>query len=144
MSVVERRSNRRSVVDDVRLSVGVEEERRIDAVDFRKPNRIGPWARGIFRRDEEIAAAVDESRDHIVCARILTDHGCKDATRDAGTVDVQLRWSVEDVPDLRPVHEVLAAKDRNTGEIHEARVDDVVVVTDSRDAGGGVESGEDG
>src|SRR5688572_20470738 len=56
MAVVERGFFGRSVVEYVNAAVVVEEKRRVDAVDARQPDRVGPGAGRVFRGDVVIAA----------------------------------------------------------------------------------------
>src|SRR5690606_26138353 len=58
VAVVERGFLGRSVVEDVDAAVVVEEERRVNAVDARQPDRVGPGAGRVFRSDVVIAAVV--------------------------------------------------------------------------------------
>src|SRR5205823_4976432 len=65
-----------------------------------------------------------------------------DAFRNTTSVERELRRPIEHVTNLRPVHEIAAAKDWNSREVREARRDEIVVVARARDARIGVEAGE--
>ena len=142
VSLIQRFAGRRPVVDHVRSAVIVEEERRVDAVEARKPDRIGPRSGRVFRRHDEVAAGVDERADHVVRPVVIANRRREQAARDAGAIELELRRTIEDVPQLRPVDEILALKDRQSGEVREARRDEVVVLADANHARIGVESGE--
>ena len=138
MTLVERGAFGRPVVDDVRLAVVVEEERRIDAVDFLEPLGIGPGPLRICRGDEEIAAGFHQRVDDVVDALVKVDRGREYAARDAQPIEGGPAGIVERVTDQLPVHEVGALVDRNAGKMRERGIDQVVLVTDARDAGIGV------
>ena len=138
MAVVERGALGRPVVDDVCLAIVVEEERRIDAVDFLEPHGLGPRALGIRRRDEEIAAGFHQRVDDVVDALVEVDRWREHAARDVQPVERELAGIAERVTDQLPVHEVRALVDRNAGKVRERGIDEVVLVADARDAGVGV------
>src|SRR5262249_9165788 len=71
MAAVERRPNRRTVVDDVSLPVVVEEDRRIDPVEA-EPHGIRPRPGGIRRRHQKVAAAIDARVDEIERALVIS------------------------------------------------------------------------
>src|SRR5688572_27622900 len=137
--LVQRFADRWAVVQHPRDGVVLEEDGRIDAVDLWKPDRVRPRASRIRRGDEKVSASIDERGEEVERSVVILDRRRKNATRDTGAVEVELGGTVEDMADLRPVHEVPAAENRNAGEVGEARRDEIIVVLDANYARVGVE-----
>ena len=138
-----------AVVDDPHATVVGDTERGVDAVEL-QPDRIGPRAGGILRGDEEVAAAVDHRAEDVERAVVIVDRGRKEAARDAEVVELELRRPIDDMAELRPVHEIAAMENREAGKIGESGIDEIVVVAsaalprNAADAWVGIEAGEDG
>src|SRR5690606_17662641 len=110
---------RNAVVDEPGLPVLVEEERGIDPVHLRQPDRIAPGALRRGGGDDEIAAAVDQCADHIKAAVMMTNGRCEEPARDSVPFKVELLRTIQDMADLLPVDQVPAFEDRNAGKIGE-------------------------
>ncbi|MCG3119824.1 MAG: hypothetical protein ALAOOOJD_02357 [bacterium] len=120
MAIVQRLVIRRNaVVNDIGFTIFIKKHRRIDAVDLRYPNRIRPRPCGFFRGDEEVAALVNQRAGHIKHAVMMANRGRKDAARNAEAVQIQLLRPVHHMPNLPPIYQILAVKNRNAGEIGE-------------------------
>ena len=109
-----------------------------------EPDGIGPRSLGPPGGHHEIAAAIDQSRDHIEAAASVAKRGRVDPARAAHPVEIELASAREHVADLAPVDEVAAVKDGNAGEVLEAAVHQIEVVAHPANAGIGMEAGQDG
>ena len=128
-----------------RATVGRERQggihRELGLVD---PDRIRPGTGWIARGDEEAATARYVRADHVEGAVVLADRGRKNPLRAGDASERELARPREHVPELSPVHEVTAMKDRDAREILERARHQVIVGTDATDARIRVEAGQDG
>ena len=127
---------------EIRLSVVVEEEVRVDAA-LAHIDRVGPFARRVLRRDVKIPAAGHVGRDHVERAVVVADRRRVDAIPHADVLQAGLRGTCDAVADLLPVDQVLAVMDRHAGEIAERAVHHVVIVAHAAHARIGVEARQD-
>ena len=132
-----------SVVHDVSLSVLVEEERGVDAVNLWQCDGVAPAFARVFCLHEEVAHS-HVCGDHVerLVLLVVRDGRCKNASADALTLQRQLFRTVEHVSYLRPVHQVGALEDGHSGVERERRVDQIVVVASPAERGVGIESGQ--
>ena len=137
MAVPFRRPVRDIVMNDIDLAVAIEQQRGIDAVEA-EPHRIGPRPGRILGGDEEIAAAGNASVDDGEGAVVITELRCVETARDFQLAEIDLARPVDGVAHLRPVHQILGMEHRQAGEVHEARIDQVIILADAHDARIGV------
>ena len=131
-------------VGDVALAVVIEEEGGIDAADAAKLDRFRPGPLGVLGGDIEIADAAHESAHDIEGAVVIADGRGVRAAGNRAAAHGELRGTVNDVADLRPVDQVLGMPDGNAGKVVEGGVDQIVIVADAADGGIGIEPGDDG
>ena len=129
------------VPDVIHLAVIVEEQRRIDAFAIERM-RLRPRPGRIGRRHVEIARAPDVRRHHVERAVVVPQRRREHAARRPHLLERQLARPREHVPDLPPVDQILAVKDRHAGKILERAVDQIVVVAHAANARIGIEARE--
>src|SRR5690625_8035645 len=74
---------------------------------------------------------------------MIAEGGCVNAFRYIESFKIELRGSIEHVPDLAPVDEVAAVEDGHAGIERKRRRDEVIVCTDPKNTGIGIETGDD-
>src|SRR5581483_5028250 len=131
-----------AVVHEPCVAVGVEEQRRIDAVEA-EPDRIGPRAGGVRGGEEEVSPAVDHRAQQVERAVVKRERGREEPVRDARARVVDLPRPIDGVAELFPVHEIAARENRQAGEVREGGVDEEEIVADAAEARVRVEAGED-
>ena len=129
-------------------SVVVPREVGIDPEETLGVDRLAPRTRRVVGVDDELSArdVMDVRGRHPESSAVVAQCRCVDPAARPGEpgAHVQLRRTIEDVPQLRPLDEVARAEDRHTGEVLERGCGEVVLVADTADRGVGVESGKDG
>lgn len=124
-------------------AVVIPEQRRIDAHRAVDPVRLRPVPRRIGGGDDEVAAVVDVGGDHVECAVMVSDCGRKYAAGDGLAVQRQLRRAIQHVPQLFPVDEIAAVKQRHARKIGKAGGHEIKVVVHAADGRIGIEAGKD-
>src|SRR5690625_7199754 len=81
-------------------------------------------------RHDEVAAFAYERRKEVERALMIAEGGCVNAFRYIEPVKIELRGSIEHVPDLAPVDEVAAVEDGHAGIERKRRRDEVIVCTE--------------
>ena len=128
-----------AIGEEINLSVVVKQQGRVDArlIDI---DRVAPFARRIGRRNIEIPAAGDVGRDHVEHAVVPADGGGEDAAGGLGLLQRQLRGTGQAVPDLLPMHQILAVEHRHAGEEFKRRSYQIIVLSHAANAWVGIES----
>src|ERR1017187_3240074 len=108
------------------------------------PDRFGPGTGGIGGGHKKIATGIQERRDQVKRAVVITQGRGINAAGSPGVVEVQLAFAGQAVSELPPVHQVPAVKNRNARKKFKRAVDQVIIVTDPANAWVGVKAGEDG
>ena len=126
----------------VDLAVVVPEQIGIDAVVV-DPDGVGPGAADVFGPDKEIAAATDVGGDHVEAAVVITERGGVNAGGGPCVTQGQLAFPGQNVADLFPVDKILTVPQRHAGEKLKGTVDEVIVITNTADAGIRIETRDD-
>ena len=141
MPIVARRLVGRAIVDDIGL-VPFPVDRRVDAFEG-EPDGVRPRAGRVLGGDDEIASAFDAGIGDVEKAVMPADVGREHALRRAAAGEIELFGPVDGIGDLSPVDKVFRREDRNTGEMSEGAVDEIIVVADPRDRRVGIIAAQD-
>ena len=119
------------VVYDVGFSIFVEKERRVDVFHFGQQNGIAPTLQWIFGFHKEIAHSAHIGGNHVerFVVWIVLDGWCKNAFRNALCSIIQLRLTVENMPNLFPVYQVGTCKNGHSWEISKRRVHQIIGIS---------------
>ena len=96
-------------------------ERRVDAA-LLEPDGVRPFATGVGRVHDEVALSAYVRRNHIKGTLVVADSRGEDARAGVGMLEAYLRFARQAIPDLLPMHQVPAMKQRDSGEILKATV----------------------
>ena len=92
-----------------------------------QPHRVRPRTGRIGGGYHKISSCVNKGGHHVVHPLMIGKRGGKNASGDPVLIQVQLLRPVQNVPDLVPVHQVLAVENRHTGEIGKRGKDKITV-----------------
>src|SRR5690554_1111531 len=118
MSLVSGTSFRILVVGDVGLAIVVKEYGWVNVGHFRQPDGIAPRSGRVFGLDIKVAATPYKSCYHVkgVVMRIVRNCRGKNPCRYRQTVVVELRRTVKNMAQLRPVYQISTVKNRYSRE----------------------------
>ena len=96
-------------------------ERRVDAA-LLEPDGVRPFATGVGRVHDEVALSAYVRCNHIKGTLVVADSRSKDARAGIGMFETYLRFARQAIPDLLPMHQIPAMKQRDAREILKATV----------------------
>ena len=121
---------RRIVVNHVGFSVVVEEERRVNSVEFQLVN-FTPALKRIFCFYHHVVDVAGKLRGNHVerfIISIVFDGRSVNSGTDACILHFQLRFSVEHMTDLCPVHQIFGVENWHSREHGKSRCNQVIII----------------